>query len=78
MTLNQFIDRLRHRQSKEPESQMDERARAFIDARRDSLDGWTDAELDDHALRTLKGHEDELREALHAAAEHRRTRNKPA
>jgi hypothetical protein len=35
-------------------------------------------ELDEHALRTLEGHEEELRQALRAADEHRRSRNKHA
>jgi hypothetical protein len=78
MTLNQFIDRIRHRQPKEAEPQMDESARQFIEARRHNLDDWTDAELDEHALRTLEGHEHELREAQRSADEHRRARHKPA
>jgi hypothetical protein len=75
MTLQQFIDRIRHRQPKYPEPKLSESARAFIEARRHNLDGWTREELDEHARRTLQGHEAELREAMREADEHRRTRD---
>jgi hypothetical protein len=64
MTLQQFIDRIRRRQPTYSGADLSESARAFIEARRHDLDGWTEEELDEHARRTLEGHEAELREAL--------------
>jgi chemotaxis response regulator CheB len=42
--------------------------------RRGALAGWTREELEEHERRTLAGHEEELREAIREADEHRRQR----
>ena len=79
MTLRQFLSKMRGQPS-EPAypvvdiADLSPKARAFLEERMHSLDGWTREELDDHARRTLEGHEEELREAMREADEHRRSR----
>ena len=79
MTLMQFFRKMRGQAEESPYptvniEDLSPEGRAFIEARRHSLDGWTAEELDEHARRTLAGHEDELREAIREAEERRKSR----
>jgi hypothetical protein len=81
MALMEFFRKIRGQPSDPPYPVVDiedlsPEARAFVAdlQRRGALAGWTQEELEDHERRTLEGHEEEMREAIREADEHRRQR----
>lgn len=71
MTLQQFIDRIRRRQPRYPGANLSESPRAFLEARRHNLDGWSKEDIDELTRRTLLGHEEEIEQGLREGDEMR-------